>query len=252
MIDKMVCVLTVLITAVGVAAGLPGRIQFRSDAFLDAQKRDLLKAGTTQTHGGLVDETWQDDIWEYWSVKGGSIPADFVLQPMTYAEINSPSWSKISWSGCFVGDAAMKKTPFANIHGFYVRVAKTGAGYSLRNPYPSGAKVIIEGMLRINSDYENFPVFVYRKAEDKVDILTSTNDSHAISTTSCAKGHIRHYLKLQIDISLAPGERVFIISTAGPNSPKGGKQETLIEDNDRWGIIYRPTFFVVPENSQNQ
>jgi hypothetical protein len=204
------------------------------------------------THAMYVGGKKYADCWSYWYVDSGITPQTAVMKPMNAVDpdfITKTGWA--NYTPVLAASFNAKKKGSIYLPGMirnemYVWYShKTfGAAYGFRNPFAKDTICYIEGRLR---HPEEAIVYVYVKSADgKFKMLTDSKKPGAlfVMNTKHRNGQVekRQYLKLQIEVKLAPGDTVmfagFRPDFAG--KPTSGKKVHFLSVDDRWGKAYQP------------
>lgn len=258
----LICLLTLALVTPLLMAQQKGRVPVREQCFKEAMDKhaDELKQGESSSHGGSIDGTWHADLWHFWSVEKGTGPEDFELKPMVFDNETRYGGPR-GWKGIFAHSLEGNKRYFYPItSGKTVMMKKgaksPGAGISIRNPLDKPVKVHLEGMIRLYLPTDLQTVWVYKKTDDGVDVLTSTEKEGAVATgvrLRGNKGPERTYLKLLEETTLQPGQHIYIVgltdiakAVAAQPEKKRTKAFGMFSVDCPWGKPYKMHVFIEP------
>ena len=203
------------------------------------------------THSAVVGGKKYADCWEYYTIESGLTPETFKLLPLKAVSPDAPA-AKV-WKKYFpllalnISPDGKKLTyPLFMRGSFELRYTnKTfGSVFALKNPFDQEVVCYLEGKLR---HAEAAKIYVYIvKADGSIKLLLDDSNPDGVfnKEEKHKSGYVekRHYLKLQNEFKMAPGDKLFF---AGVRPDFAGKTtgkpsvETLRVD-DRWGKTWNP------------
>ena len=209
------------------------------------------------SHAAMIGGKLYNDAWEYWYVASGFTPETIKLAPLKAVSPDAKGaqiWKKytpilasnISADGQTFNFPALLKNTMTIIHTRQTN----GCAYSLKNPFNKEVVCYVEG--RLWHDPKAM-IYVYILHQDgKVTKLVEDNNPDAVEEVSNkfpdGKVHVRHYMKLQVEAPMKPGDRLVIAGVRPDNQGKYvGKTGLGTFRIDGWGKPWNPIIsFEVP------
>lgn len=202
------------------------------------------------SHSAMIGGKLYNDVWEYWYVESGFTPKEIKLSPLKAVSPDSQAvktWAKytpilaaeISQDGQKFSFPALMKSAMTIIH-----TRKTnGCAYSVKNPFDQEITCYVDGRLWHTPEAM---IYVYLLHSDgQVTVLAEDNNPDAVEEKSNkfpdGKVHVRHYMKLQVECRMKPGDRVVIAGVRPDNQgkPTGSKSLGTFRI-DGWGKAWNP------------
>ena len=201
------------------------------------------------THSARIGGKVYPDIWHYWYVDSGLTPETIKLAPLNAISPDSKAakvWKNyhpilaqsIKEKGSMSFPALLRNSLIM------IHTKKTfGCAYGFKNPFDQEVVCYIEGRLLHD---KKAMIYVYLKHKDgTVTQLVKDDNPDAVEdvvqTYPGGRTGIRHYLKLQIETRLKPGDLVVIAGVRPDlNGKYVGKNGGGTFHIDGWGKAYNP------------
>lgn len=243
-----------LLTAIALGTAAISAAEVTVEPPLESMKKEWKDGSMTgkNTHAMYVAGKKYPDCWSYWYADSGITPETAILKPLNAIDpdfVAGTFWAKytpILTAGFNAKRKGFIFWPAMIRNNLVVRYSnKTfGAAYGFRNPFAKDTICYIEGRLRHPQEAR---AYVYVKSADgKLKMLADSSKPGALFVMNTkhrnGKVEIRQYLKLQIEVKLAPGDMVMF---AGFRPDYAGKASTgrdvhFMSVDDFWGKAYQP------------
>ena len=234
--------------------------ELRVDGPMELLKKEWSDGTMTgkNTHTAKIGGKLYKDVWEYWYVDSGFTPETIKLAPLKAVSPDTAAakaWkgytpilaAGISADGKHLHYPALLRNTMTIIH----TRKSFGCAYGVRNPFDKDVVCYVEGRLWHNPEAK---IYIYIQHKDgKVTKLVEDNNPDAVEEVSNkfpdGKVHVRHYMKLQVEAPMKPGDRLVIAGVRPDNQGKYvGKRPGLGTFRiDGWGKPWNPIIsFEVP------
>lgn len=215
---------------------------------LKKEWRDGTMTGKNSCSGKINGKVYKD-VWHFWCVESGVTPDTVKLAPLN--AISPDSSGAKTWKN-YIPILAYKTKPnggflFPALLNNNMTIVHTkltyGMAYGVKNPFDSEVTCYIEGRLWHS---EEAKIYVCKMdKENKLSVIVEDNNPDAVEnimqTYRNGSKSNRHYMKLQAEVKLQPGEFVVILATRpdvnGKYVEKNGVGTFRI---DGWGKAWNP------------
>ena len=198
---------------------------------------------------GKINGKLYKDVWHFWCVESGVTPDTVKLAPIN--AVSPDSSGAKTWKG-YTPILAYKTQPngsflfpaLLNTNMTLVNTKLTyGMAYGVKNPFDTEVTCYVEGRLWHS---EEAKIYVCKRdTEGKLTVLVEDNNPDAVEnimqTYRDGKKSNRHYMKLQVEARLKPGEFVIILGTRPDfNGKYVAKKGVGTFRIDGWGKAWNP------------
>lgn len=246
-----------LLSAVTLAAVTLHAAEVPVEAPLVSMKKEWNAGSMTgkNTHAMYVAGKIYADCWSYWYAESGLTPQTAVMKPLNAVDpdILDKFWSRyapiLAARVSKVRNRMVWHFPAMQRNYLTARNTKVtyGAAFGFKNPFNKETVCYIEGRLRYPEQAKSMAYVYCKSADGKITVLTDSGKPGAIYVmkTKHRNGRIevRQYLKLQLEITLKPGDTILFASFrgdfAGKPAPKG-REVSFLSIDDRWGPAFQP------------
>ena len=198
---------------------------------------------------GKINGKLYPDVYHFWYLKKGVTPDTAELAPLNAISPDSKAaktWEKYTpmlavgvKNNTNVIFPALQKSSMVMIH----TKLTYGMAYGVKNPFDTEVTCYVEGRLWHS---EEAKIYVCKRdTEGKLTVLIEDNNPDAVEnimqTYRDGKKSNRHYMKLQVETRLKPGEFVIILGTRPDfNGKYVAKKGVGTFRIDGWGKAWNP------------
>ena len=199
---------------------------------------------------GKINGKLYKDVYHFWYLKKGVTPDTAELAPLNAISPDSKGaklWEKhtpilaagVKENGVFTFPA-LQKNSMVTINTKFT----FGMAYGVKNPFDSEVICYVEGRLWHN---EEAKIYVCKMDKDnKLTVIVEDNNPDAVENImqkyKDGRKSNRHYMKLQTEVKLLPGEFVVIIGTRPDFNGKYASKSVGTFRIDGWGKAWNPIF----------